>query len=92
MNAHLPRHGPIVNLNAMKQLFLLAVAVSATGAPATINRQHSDDGAQVAQHECPYSNVEVWRRTIPSKYRSRPEFAFVDGNPKLPNVLLIQSR
>ena len=79
----------MVSLKTMKQLLLLAVAVSATGAPATINRQHSDGGAQVAQHECPYSNVEVWRRTIPSKYRSRPEFAFVDGNPKLPNVLLI---
>ena len=73
----------------MKQLFLLAVAVSATGAPATIDHHHNDGDAQVTQHECPYNNVEVWRRTIPSKYRSRPEFAFVDGNPKLPNVLLI---
>ena len=84
-----PEVGQSLAFSSMKQLFLLAVAVSATGAPATINRQHSDGGAQVAQHECPYSNVEVWRRTIPSKYRSRPEFAFVDGNPKLPNVLLI---
>ena len=36
-----------------------------------------------------YSDPEAWRRAVPAKYQSRPEFAFVEANPELPNVLLI---
>jgi GDSL-like Lipase/Acylhydrolase family len=36
-----------------------------------------------------YSTPEAWRRAVPEKYHRRPEYAFVETDPELPNVLLI---
>lgn len=36
-----------------------------------------------------YSNKEVWMSTVPENYHSRPDFAFVQREEGLPEVLLI---
>ncbi len=41
------------------------------------------------EHRQIYSNPEAWRRAVPAKYHRRPEYAFVEEDPDLPNVLLI---
>ena len=45
--------------------------------------------APVAGAGGPYGDKEAWQAVVPKKYLKRGEFAFVDGNPDLPNVLLI---
>lgn len=38
---------------------------------------------------CPYRSKEAWQRAVPVKYQRRAEYAFVEGDPRLPHVLLI---
>ncbi len=45
--------------------------------------------AAFAKEPCPYSSREAWQRTVPEKYQRRAEYAFVESDPALPNVLLI---
>ncbi len=45
--------------------------------------------AAAAKEPSPYSNQRAWLRTVPEKYQSRAEFAFLNADPALPNVLLI---
>ena len=63
---------------AFAAIVAISDAVPATDAPATTERQPG-----------PYSSVEAWRLAVPAKYLSRPEYAFVEADPRLPNVLLI---
>ena len=41
------------------------------------------------EHRHIYSTPEAWRQVVPAKYHRRPEYAFVEADPELPNVLLI---
>jgi len=45
--------------------------------------------AAFAKEPCPYSSRETWQLTVPEKYQRRAEYAFVESDPALPNVLLI---
>jgi len=45
--------------------------------------------AAFAKEPCPYSSREAWQRTVPEMYHRRAEYAFVESDPALPNVLLI---
>ncbi|MGM0487331.1 MAG: GDSL-type esterase/lipase family protein [Planctomycetota bacterium] len=38
---------------------------------------------------CPYRSEKAWQEVVPERYQRRPEYAFVEADPKLPNVLLI---
>ncbi|MBG89992.1 MAG: hypothetical protein CMO80_24265 [Verrucomicrobiales bacterium] len=38
---------------------------------------------------CPYADKDAWRKAVPKKYLKRAEYAFVEANPALPNVLII---
>lgn len=38
---------------------------------------------------CPYESEEAWRDAVPERYEQRPEFAFVEADAGLPNVLLM---
>ena len=44
---------------------------------------------EIPDCSCPYSTPEAWWRAVPVKYQKRPEYAFVEADPELPNVLLI---
>ncbi len=48
---------------------------------------HGD--AEIPDCSCPYRTPEAWRQAVPAKYQRRPEYAFVEADPELPNVLLI---
>jgi hypothetical protein len=47
------------------------------------------DGVEIPDCSCPYRTPEAWRQAVPAKYQRRPEYAFVEADPELPNVLLI---
>ncbi len=40
-------------------------------------------------HRHIYKSPEAWRRAVPTKYQRRLEYAFVEADSELPNVLLI---
>ena len=44
---------------------------------------------EIPEDSCPYRTSEAWRRAVPAKYHRRPEYAFIEADPELPNVLLI---
>ena len=67
----------------------ISAAARATESPSSTERPIRQGDAPAVDHARPYSNPEAWRRTVPSKYRRRPEYAFVEADPKLPNVQLI---
>ena len=48
---------------------------------------HGD--AEIPDCSCPYRTPEAWRQAVPAKYQRRPEYAFVEADLELPNVLLI---
>ena len=62
-----------------------------------LGRRYAEAMARVLGHgdveipdcSCPYRTPENWRRAVPAKYQKRPEYAFVEAAPELPNVLLI---
>jgi lysophospholipase L1-like esterase len=45
--------------------------------------------AIVAGEPSPYRSKEAWQRAVPKNYQRRAEFAFVEADPRLPNVLII---
>ena len=47
------------------------------------------DDVEIPYDSCPYRTPEAWRKAVPAKYQRRPEYAFVEADPELPNVLLI---
>ncbi|MHC4879993.1 MAG: sialate O-acetylesterase [Planctomycetota bacterium] len=47
------------------------------------------DDVEIPDCSCPYRTPEAWRQAVPAKYQRRPEYAFVEADPELPNVLLI---
>ncbi len=47
------------------------------------------DAVEIPDGSCPYRTPEAWRQAVPAKYQRRPEYAFVEADPELPNVLLI---